>query len=286
MKIVLTYIAAILMILLSLSSCSDLDNNISPQPIISVHPNNFANEESANFHGNYIKQIKWNLNVCKQCHSADYTGGITNVSCFTCHTQPKGPEDCSTCHGVFNDSLRIAPPRSINGDTTTTASGVGAHANHLYENKLGNTVECIACHNVPDNIYSTGHIDSDLPAEITFHNQAILNVATDANYNSSTNSCSNIYCHGNFKFLKDSASVANQFIYISDTLSGNNKSVNWTKVSQGEAECGSCHDLPPKGHLPVAITACAGCHIGIVDGQGNIIDKSKHINGQKNVFGN
>jgi len=39
------------------------------------------------------------------------------------------------------------------------------------------------------------------------------------------------------------------------------------------------------GNDPNAAT-CGGCHIGIVDIDGNIIDTDRHINGKKNVFGN
>ena len=53
-----------------------------------------------------------------------------------------------------------------------------------------------------------------------------------------------------------------------------------------EAQCGSCHGLPPTGHVDFGgLSTCTNCHFGIVNAQGQIIDKSKHINGVKNVFG-
>ncbi len=67
---------------------------------------------------------------------------------------------------------------------------------------------------------------------------------------------------------------------------GNNFSAKWNQVDGSQAECGSCHGLPPTGHQASTLTACVNCHIGVVDNQGNIIDKTKHINGVKNVFGN
>jgi hypothetical protein len=57
-------------------------------------------------------------------------------------------------------------------------------------------------------------------------------------------------------------------------------------VDGTQATCGSCHNLPPIGHVEANITACSTCHQGIVDSDGNIIDTDKHINGEKNVFGN
>ena len=50
------------------------------------------------------------------------------------------------------------------------------------------------------------------------------------------------------------------------------------------AVCGSCHGLPPTGHIAATLTGCGICHGSVVDTEGNIIDKTKHINGQVNVF--
>ncbi|MDP4196679.1 MAG: hypothetical protein Q8940_16615, partial [Bacteroidota bacterium] len=73
---------------------------------------------------------------------------------------------------------------------------------------------------------------------------------------------------------------------------GANFSPKWTQVDGSQAACGTCHGLPPKGHIGypnnLPVTACgnSGCHSGVVDINGNIIDKNKHINGAINVRGN
>ena len=56
-------------------------------------------------------------------------------------------------------------------------------------------------------------------------------------------------------------------------------------IDHDSAECGSCHDLPPVGHNPFELSACAGCHGLVIDAEGEIIDKTKHANGLINVFG-
>ncbi len=247
------------------------------------HPEGWADKTSPNFHGNFLRKNNFDLNMCKLCHTPNYTGGITGKSCFECHTQKAGPEACNTCHGNFNDPNQINPPRAVNGDTTTTYRGVGAHQSHLTESEIRNPVECQNCHIVPKTFGDKTHIDGTPHAEVTFHGLP-LTQGDHPVYDSNKLQCSNVYCHGNFTFYKDSSSYS--WIYTDSVITGNNFSPVWTKLDDTQAKCGTCHDLPPKGHLPETLDACGNCHIGIVDSKGNIIDKSKHINGKINVFGN
>ena len=270
--------------------CSDLQTNIPAEKQISgAHQNGFAVPASNNFHGKFLKSNNWDMQKCQQCHAADFSGGLTNSSCNTCHTAPGGPLACNTCHGDFSDPTKIAPPRAINGDTTTTYAGVGAHSNHLYTNKIGNKVECNNCHTVPSSVFEPGHLDSQLPAEVKLSGIANQGIASNAAYNPSDNSCSNTYCHGNFEFSKADADPTDQWVFTEDKIVGNNQTVIWTSVNSGQAKCGSCHDLPPKGHLgfqEFPISSCSAYHQGVVDQYGNIIDKEKHINGVANSRGN
>lgn len=275
---------------LVISGCSDLENNITPQAKVKVHKEGFITKSSSNFHGLMIKNDNWNMKDCQQCHAADFSGGLTGASCLACHTNTGGPFACNTCHGDFSDPTKFAPPRDINGETSTTAMGVGAHANHLYNHTLSSSVTCNDCHKVPASVYATGHLDSDLPAEVNLKNLAVANIASNATFNPSDGTCANTYCHGNFEFDKSNTVPQDTFIYISDKMVGNNKTVSWTKVDGTQAKCGSCHgtaeSVAPAGHLQVPLTSCSSCHQGVVDDQGNIIDESKHINGVINVRGN
>ncbi|MHB1687961.1 MAG: CxxxxCH/CxxCH domain c-type cytochrome [Ignavibacteriaceae bacterium] len=272
-----------------LASCSDLQNNIPTTPQLSAHKPGNLDPTSPNFHGNVVKANNWSMKDCQQCHAADYSGGTTGASCKSCHTSAKGPEACNTCHGNFSDTTYtfIAPPRDLNGDTSTTAVGVGAHFNHLYGDSLSSNVQCSSCHVVPQSVYSPGHINPGQPARVTLGDLATTNIASNAVYNYNGATCSNTYCHGNFVFSKDSAEAGDQFAFADSEMVGNNKTVTWNKVDGSQAACGSCHDLPPKGHIgPIPLTKCFTCHQGVVDDQGNIIDKAKHINGKVNVRGN
>jgi predicted CxxxxCH...CXXCH cytochrome family protein len=266
-------------------SCSELKTNLPVEPAISVHGAGFSDPTKANFHGTYIMENNWNIKECQSCHAADYSGGTTGVSCNSCHTSPGGPTACNTCHGNFNNLTYIAPPRALNGDTLTTYIGVGAHTSHLYSNTLS-TVACSSCHNVPQSVFSTGHFNS--PAQIVLQGLAVANIASNATFNPSNGSCANTYCHGNFAFTKDSAAPEDYFAFTDSVMAGNNKTVQWTQVGDSEAACGSCHDLPPKGHIgypQLPLSSCVDCHWEVVDDQGNIIDKTKHINGKVDVRG-
>jgi hypothetical protein len=271
------------------AGCSDLKNNIPVTPKLSAHPDGFANPASSSFHGKYIKENNWDLQTCQTCHAADFTGGTTEKSCYSCHTEQNGSLACNTCHGNPNNPARFAPPRTINGDSLTTVVGVGAHTSHLYTDSLSNNVECETCHNVPSSVFSAGHLITRSHAPVELKGLAKANQASNAAYNQNNATCSNTYCHGNFSFYKDSAASENQFAFTSNAMTGNNVTVTWNKVDGTQAPCGSCHDLPPKGHIgyqQLPIDECVVCHQGVVDEAGHIIDKSKHINGKVNVRGN
>jgi len=282
MKINNIFIISVLLSIAFLSGCSDLKEDIAAQPEpISVHPEGFETPGDPDFHGHFIRNAGWNMQQCKSCHGGDYNGANQAVSCRTCHQGPEGPESCNTCHGSFGDVTRIAPPGDVSGNNQTSDRGVGAHANHLYDNVLGNSVACVECHVVPEQTYTQGHLDTALPAEIVFGDLSKAHSGNPA-YNSENLTCDNVYCHGAFTFRKSDAVEINRFIYTADSMAGNFNSVRWTDVGTNAASCGSCHGLPPQGHLGAGewgIETCVSCHWEVVDASGKIIDKAKHING-------
>jgi len=88
------------------------------------HKADWLKEDSNDFHGQYLKEGDWSSESCQSCHGDDYKGGISKISCFTCHEDyphltnfyaGKGNEDfhgnhirqanwsldnCKTCHGI------------------------------------------------------------------------------------------------------------------------------------------------------------------------------------------
>jgi len=217
----------------------------------------------------------WDITLCKRCHGSDYAGGTLKKSCLTCHSGAKGPEECNTCHG---SSKNAAPPKALNFQTTTTYRGVGAHQNHLTDSDISMAIHCTECHAVPTVMSASGHLGTP-PAEVVFNDSLAktqtkgVDIAANPPKLDTSNPdsirCNNTYCHGNF-------------------TNGNKFSPRWTEVDSTQAACGTCHSLPPPSpHLQVADCDLA-CHNDVVTkvrGVLTIKDKTKHINGKLNLFG-
>ncbi len=254
---------------------------------------------SSSGHAGYLYTQGYPLAQCKTCHGASYAGGtVVNVSCSSagCHADntgtPKSPEACNTCHGQFlasaSDALSAAPPKSVLGDSATTVRGVGAHAKHLLSGTLGKSVKCVECHTVPTTLFATGHVDTQLPAEVVF-NDTLARLVTgggtfvpNPTYNATSLTCANTYCHGKWQLKKSGPYAA--FFTTDSVMVGAANAPSWTSGASGAA-CGSCHGLPPTGHPPSSLSDCQNCHGTVVNGSGQIINHALHINGKVNVFG-
>ena len=281
MKYILGFLS-IIVLTIYISGCSELQPDIEEPAQLTVHNEGITDPDSPDFHGDLVRDNNWDMNECKQCHGSNYADGITDASCFSCHDQLAGPENCSTCHG---SETSPAPPRDLSENISTTEPGVGAHQVHLTGTNYSRIISCTECHSVPSGVYVPGHVDSDSPAEINFGWIARSNLGVTSNYNYSNSTCSNTFCHGNWEFLQ-STSHYPEIAWDNTVMRGNNNSVIWNAVDGSQAQCGSCHGLPPEGHIEYTIDLCGSCHQGIVDVNGNIVDslKYKHINGLRNVF--
>jgi predicted CxxxxCH...CXXCH cytochrome family protein len=209
---------------------------------------------------------------------------------LTCHTKSGGPEACNTCHGNFGGDpanlANVAPPRGLDRETATTTPAVGAHQTHLAYPSAALAEKCQQCHALPQNLAASGHIDPDGKAELLF-NGDVVKLATEGgtrvpnvSYNTADNTCAGTYCHGNWGLLK--AGSQHTFIYTADKMEGVNASPKWTDSASGA--CGTCHGLPPTGHLSFPSVDCTQCHSDVVDANLKIIDNTKHVNGKVNVF--
>lgn len=283
--------------------CTNLRDDLPPSASgeTEVHGPGWDDTSAVNFHGKYLRSNLYPLALCQKCHGTSYAGAprAENVSCSSsgCHADasgaPKLPEACNTCHGGFrataNDTVSWAPPPSLAGDTAETSPGVGAHQPHLTHEDLASVVTCDQCHQLPATVQSPGHIDTTVGAELVFNRQRAALITgdstfiPDARFDAATLRCSNIFCHGSWKLRR--ATSPNQFGFQDSVMVGNSYSPLWTGTDS-EAECGTCHGLPPTGHQNFGgATGCVNCHSGVVDNAGNISGPSLHINGKVNVFG-
>lgn len=159
---------------------------------------------------------------------------------------------CSQCHG---SEQNYAPPKSLTGETQTSARGVGAHQIHLTGSGLGAPVSCKECHHVPITSGDEGHIDT-LPADLTWG--PLASMGTTPEWQAGSAKCLNVYCHG------ESEPV-------------------WTVVDGTYSSCGSCHGMPPADpHTDE--DDCEDCHEKVVGENDTIIKPDLHINGVVDFF--
>ncbi|HTP53083.1 MAG TPA: CxxxxCH/CxxCH domain-containing protein [Anaeromyxobacteraceae bacterium] len=215
-----------------------------------------------------------------------------------------GGSACTTCHGDFSRTanmggtdpdLGAAPPAAPAGQPSDVIGAHLAHVNPAASGSLRGPMHCDACHNpVPTD---ASHATNP-PANIVVFGALAFgpSVTTDgtnpnapkwngvhAGSTITNPTCSAVYCHGSFRWFADGADGAD--------IVGNAFTPDWTQGAS-EITCGSCHSLPPTGHIqnafigsaPVSPTVCNGCHPGTVAPDGTIVvdavtGLSDHING-------
>ena len=204
---------------------------------------------------------------CGSCHPTMTAGNNTTITYPAKHIDGNvdvtSDQPCDSCHGSGGNA---APPKDTTGGMTTNLRSVGAHRSHVGTASTWHApVTCDQCHKVPTSTTSIGHIDSALPAEITFGNLA----GNTASWNGST--CSNAYCHG--ATLKSGTGPAG----------GTATKPVWTVVDGSQSQCGSCHGTPPPPPHP-ADSDCGKCHDTMTAGGGLVItDPARHIDGNLDV---
>lgn len=199
----------------------------------SFHPTGWVNPTQHGYAANR------DFASCKTCHGADFAGGETGVSCNDCHASNGHAgwrNECTFCHGDASTG-NAAPPVGTEGETATLTRAVGAHQQHLSSTSLGNAaIACTECHVVPADVT---HLDGTATLTWAAGGLASKQGATPS-FDGAT--CTN-YCHG------------------STLVGGSLTTPLWTKVDGTQAQCGTCHALPPPfPHPSPEGASCAECH--------------------------
>ncbi|MBI4827083.1 MAG: CxxxxCH/CxxCH domain-containing protein [Nitrospirae bacterium] len=223
-------------------------------------------------------------------------GGTCTTKCHGSKTVKWGTQTtdatCVKCHGVvgttsvqYASMTATAAPGfngtglDTNGDSLATDSQVGAHNAHLNSvSNYSSDIACNECHAVPASANASGHIDTALPAELTFGTLATTNVGSTTAPNYASPSCTNTYCHYGKSWGGYSPTTANAAVSWTNTayLSG-------TPSLAGD--CNMCHASPPSSHAGgMVIADCIGCHTHL-NNDGTFLDPSLHINGAVNAAG-
>ncbi len=166
-------------------------------------------------------------------------------------------EACRRCHGSADNA---APPTSVLGLTGTGDVAVGAHQAHVRDTSLHLAIACDACHVVPSQVDSPGHIDGQR-ALVTFGGIAGARGAQPV-WDPAQATCASTYCHGAFPGGAQAVPL-------------------WTRVDGTQAACGTCHEMgPTTGHHPVLFhvaRGCSACHGGTYSS--TTADRALHVNG-------
>ncbi len=220
--------------------------------------------------------------ACDGCHGAPPPAPHPPVAnCALCHPNATGalgrqvmsreqhvdgvvqvqvPTACDGCHG---SNAQAAPPRDAQGNTATSARGVGAHRSHVVGRGLARVVQCEECHVVPATTVAPGHLDG--VAQVRFSGAVAFANFTVPRYDAATTTCANAACHD----------IAN---WTSAPGGGQHVRPVWTDVDGGQATCSSCHGNPPP--LPhVQRADCEACHTNAT-AQRTFRRPELHVNGQ------
>ena len=209
--------------------------------------------------------------ACQGCHGVnlDGVGGSATTSCATCHGAT-WKTNCTLCHGGTANQTG-APPKGTWG-FRTDAARIGAHTKHVTPGAISSAVACAACHVVPADALSPGHLNGST-ASVTWGGIAAASGANPT-WNRTTGSCAATYCHGAFP-------------------GGNPTNLPlWTKLDGTYAKCGSCHVTTPDSgpdiggssahtfHRMTQPVLCSRCHTGFT---ATSTDPAQHVNGAKDV---
>lgn len=186
---------------------------------------------------------------CGVCHGTGYAQGAITGNAAATHvdgntTLVTEVVTCSSCHGNrslvavvgADPEVRSSPPTDSRGNNTAASPGVGVHLAHVNQGASGTPLSspfpCSTCHEaVTDTTHANGI------SAVRFAGVAITGPIANAGYSAGT--CSNTYCHGNFRYGSLAAAPP------------------WTQA--GKLNCTSCHGVPPAAGHP-SNPACAACH--------------------------
>lgn len=177
-------------------------------------------------------------------------------------SRERAPEsrECTACHGSVDregdDLARAAPPLDLDGKTDPSLPSVGAHDTHLLRTESHVPVACDECHVVPEEMFAPEHVDTELPAEVTF-GKLSRHGDRSPEYDRDQGSCNDTYCH-------------------------QKSDARWTAPRSTEEACGSCHGVPPPPPHPQR-NDCESCHGEVTGPDQTFRSAELHVNGTVEV---
>jgi predicted CxxxxCH...CXXCH cytochrome family protein len=203
-----------------------------------------------------LRKMLWTMNRRAVVVSAYFGVALTSCNRAAIDDGLSDTQDCAACHGT---SGNYAPPRAVNGATSTADIRVGAHQVHMLGTDTAGPVACSACHPLPTDYLTHPRIEGG-PAEVRFSGRATTS-GLEPVWDRAQASCRNTYCHGASLFDAETRSVP-----------------IWTQVDGTQRRCTACHGFPPKGTHPASGT-CDSCHGDVAGPSGTIKNPLRHVDG-------
>ncbi len=177
--------------------------------------------------------------------------------------------NCYSCHGSPKNA---APPLAVNGSTSTSYIGVGAHQSHMQEGSISGPVACEECHPVPTVMDGDAHPDPFSGGTVVEFGSLAQTLGASPAWNRTTETCTNTYCHG--------GPLPGTFVPAPP---------RWTKVDGSQIKCNSCHAMTAAGlgasHPLHSAYSCDTCHSNVVSADlKTILDPYLHVDGLVDVI--
>ncbi len=223
--------------------------------------------------------------ICQVCHTVPHPVTDARKSdCISCHKHSTGfsASSCTSCHGQPPVTNYVGGPNGKSSQNYTldeTQTPHAIHADAAYYN-----FACKNCHydgtkagyhNTGTGSFTDVFID---PTGSVGQQIGFTNVPGD--YNPTTKTCSNVYCHSN----GNPRGGAIAFKTTPGWEFGRNKIVNRA------GECTSCHEYGStlvtnahQAHVTSVGLKCNVCHNATAAANGGIANRTKHANGVKDV---
>ncbi len=244
--------------------------------------------------------------VCQACHDVPTGSGYpdehtTLTNCLSCHSHNTDLADggsfgiakgCESCHGYPPISNTVGGPTGYAAGSPFTAENSGGHFQHADKSTYAKA--CVECHK--GNTHNTGSFIDVFNKNsnnrlIAGPILALYSSRLQPSYNSSSFTCTNVYCHsdGAPRFTTAGAATTSIALAIIPPWSGGRGTI------AGQAtECQFCHKMattPTSRHAThlAGGYSCETCHTNtaggsttiktIKDPSGNLY----HVNGLKDV---
>jgi predicted CxxxxCH...CXXCH cytochrome family protein len=234
--------------------------------------------------------------ICQVCHTPTPGVAIHDLTdtrkedCLACHTHANGfsAADCNSCHGQPPVTSYVGGPNGKASQNYAVDESFTPHATHA--DAAYYKYACKNCHydGTPQGSHNTLSKTGTATFQSVFvetagsvgANLGFKNVPTD--YNTTTKTCSNVYCHSNGN--PRGGSIAWKSPVTPGWEFGKNKIV-------GQAsECTSCHEYGATlitnahaAHVTSVGLKCYVCHNATMNMNGGITDRTKHANGAKDI---